>query len=166
MSIEIFKRLLLFVILVLAQVLVLNHIHLLGCAIPLLYIYFVLSINRFCPRWATLLWGFALGLSIDTFSNTPGLAAASLTLVALIQPYLLNLFIAHDNQDDVKPSFRALGPGKYISYISICVFIFCSMFFTLEAFNFFNWLQWISNIIGSTLITIIFIVVIENIRRN
>ena len=102
MNIDIFKRLLLFVILVLAQVLVLNHIHLMGCAIPLLYVYFILGINRLCPQWATLLWGFALGLSIDTFSNTPGLAASSLTLVALLQPYILNMFIAHDNQDDVK----------------------------------------------------------------
>ena len=140
MNIDIFKRLLLFVILVLAQVLVLNHIHLMGCAIPLLYVYFILGINRLCPQWATLLWGFALGLSIDTFSNTPGLAASSLTLVALLQPY--------------------------ISYISICVFIFCLMFFSLEAFNFFNWTQWISNIIGSTLITVVFIIVIENVRRN
>ena len=166
MNIDIFKRLLLFVILVLAQVLVLNHIHLMGCAIPLLYVYFILGINRLCPQWATLLWGFALGLSIDTFSNTPGLAASSLTLVALLQPYILNMFIAHDNQDDAKPSFRTLGPGKYISYISICVFIFCLMFFSLEAFNFFNWTQWISNIIGSTLITVVFIIVIENVRRN
>lgn len=39
MSIDIIKRILLLTILVLAQVLVLNNIHLLGCATPLLYVY-------------------------------------------------------------------------------------------------------------------------------
>ena len=166
MSIDIFKKVLLFIILVLSQILVLNHIHLFGCAVPLLYVYFILLFNRYYPRWALLLWGFLLGLGIDTFSNTPGLAAASLTLVALLQPYVLNMFIAHDNSDDVKPSIRTLGPGKYIAYPSICIFAFCLMFFTLESFNFFNWLQWISNIIGSTVLTIVFVIVLENVRRD
>ena len=87
-------------------------------------------------------------------------------MLALLQPYVLNMFIAHDNSDDVKPSIRTLGPGKYIAYASICIFAFCLMFFTLESFNFFNWLQWISNIIGSTVLTIVFVIVLENVRRD
>lgn len=166
MSIDILKNALLFIILVLSQILVLNHIHLFGCAIPLLYVYFILRFNRYYPRWALLLWGFLLGLSTDIFSNTPGLAAATLTLVALLQPYILSMFIMHDNTDDVKPSIRTLGPGKYISYSSICVFVFCLTFFTLETFNFFNWIQWVSNIIGSTILTTLFIIVLENVRRT
>lgn len=166
MNIDIVKTLMLLVVLVLAQVLVLNNIHLLGCATPLLYVYLILRIRRFCPRWATLLWGFALGLGVDIFTNTPGLAAASMTLVALLQPYVLNIFIAHDNQDDLKPSLRSLNPGKYISYASILIFVFCLTFFTLETFNFFNWMQWLCNIAGSTVITVLLVVVIENVRRD
>ncbi len=166
MSIDIIKRAVMFVILTLAQVLVFNHIQLLGCATPLLYVYLLLRINRFSPRWATLLWGFALGLTIDTFSNTPGLASASMTLLALLQPYILNLFIAHDNQDNLTPSFRTLSPGKYVSYSSICVSIFCLAFFSLEAFSFFNLLQWIYNVVGSSVLTILLVLVIENVRRD
>lgn len=166
MSIDIFRNLFLFIILVLAQILVLNHIHLFGCATPLLYVYFILRFKRYYPQWALLVWGFCLGLCVDIFSNTAGLAAASLTLVALIQPYVLNMFIAHDNKDEIKPTFRTIGPGKYIYYTLICVFVFCLVFFTLEAFNFFNWLQWLSNIIGSTLITTVFVMVLENVRRR
>ncbi len=166
MNIDIIKRAIMFVILALTQVLVFNHIQLLGCATPLIYIYLLLRINRFSPRWATLLWGFAMGLSVDTFSNTPGLAASSMTLVALLQPYILNLFIAHDNQDDVTPSFRTLSPGKYVSYASICVFIFCITFFSLEAFSFFNPLQWLYNVVGSSVLTMLLVLVIENVRRD
>lgn len=166
MSTDFFKNIFLIIILVLAQILVLNHIHLLGCAIPLLYVYFILRFRRFYPKWELLLWAFCLGLCVDIFSNTPGLSAASMTLVALIQPYTLSMFVPHENSDDLKPTFRTLGPGKYISYVSICVFIFCLVFFTLEAFSFFNWLQWISNIVGSTIITIVFVIVLENVRRH
>ena len=58
MNIDFLKRLLLFVVLLLVQVLVLNHIHLFDYATPLLYIYFVISFNRNYPKWAILVWSF------------------------------------------------------------------------------------------------------------
>lgn len=166
MSTDIVKMFFIFVALVLAQVLVLNHIHLFGCATPLLYVYFLLRLDSEFPRWASLLCGFLLGLCLDAFSNTPGLATASLTLVALLQPYVLNLFIQHDTQDTVYPSFHTLGFGKYLSYTFICVATYTVVFFTLETFSFFNWLQWIYNIVGSTIITILLVMVLESVRRK
>ena len=68
MAIDSLKRLLYFVLLCLTQVLVLNRIHLFGYATPLLYVYFVLLFPRNYPKWALLLWCFALGLVNDTFS--------------------------------------------------------------------------------------------------
>ena len=47
MNIDFFKRLLLFLALLLVQVLVLNNIHLFDCATPLLYVYFVVSFQRY-----------------------------------------------------------------------------------------------------------------------
>ena len=52
--------------------------------------------NRNFPKWGILLWCFALGLCVDIFSNTPGVAAAAMTLTAAIQPYVLNLFTQRD----------------------------------------------------------------------
>lgn len=49
MNIDFFKRLLLFLALLLVQVLVLNNIHLFDCATPLLYVYFVVSFQRGYP---------------------------------------------------------------------------------------------------------------------
>ena len=91
MSVEFFKRLGWFIVLCVAQVLILNHIHLYDIAIPLLYVYFTITFHRGTPKWMILLWSFALGLAIDVFSNTPGLASGSMTLIAIVQPYLLEL---------------------------------------------------------------------------
>ena len=49
MNIEIIKQFLTFIILCLAQALVLNHINLFGCATPLLYVYFILLFRHDYP---------------------------------------------------------------------------------------------------------------------
>jgi hypothetical protein len=46
------------------------------------------------------------------------------------------------------------------------VLIYCLAYFTLETFNFFNWIQWLMSIGGSTILTVVLILVIENIRRG
>lgn len=166
MNIDFLKRLMLFLGLLLAQVLVLNHIQLFGYATPLLYVYFTISFRRHYPRWAILAWSFLLGLCVDVFSDTPGVAAASMTLAALLQPYFLELFIQRDNDDDVQPGIRSLGIGKYTVFALMLTFVFCLSFFTLETFSFFNWTQWLLGVAGSTALTLLIVVVIDNLRKE
>ena len=77
MNFELIKHIILFVLLLLGQALVCNHIHLFDCATPFLYVYFVLMFRINYPRWGILAWAFVMGLGVDVFSNTPGVAAAS-----------------------------------------------------------------------------------------
>lgn len=166
MNTEILKRLLAFVLLCLVQALILNRIRLFGFATPLLPVYFVITFHRGYPKWAILIWSFLLGLCLDSFSNTPGVAAASMTLVALLQPYLLEPFVPRDSTDDLKVSVRSLGWGKFASLSFLLVVVYVAMFFTLEAFSFYNWQQWLMCIGGSTAMTYLFILVIENLRSK
>ncbi len=166
MSIDLMKRFATFVVLVLVQGLVFNHIHLFHCATPLLYIIMVLHFRRNHPRWAVLLWSFMLGLCIDVFANTPGIAAASMTLVGLIQPYLFELFVPRDSADDLEPSMQTIGVGSYVLYTLVIVLIYSLVFFTLETFNFFNWMQWLLCIGGSTAITFVLVMALECVRRK
>ena len=140
------RRLALFVVLSLAQVLVFNHIHLFGYA-------------------TLLLWSFFLGLFADLFSNTPGMAAASLTLMAFIQPYLLNLFIPREAPENMRSAVATMGFGKFATFAFTLVFAYCVVFFTLEAFTFFNWVEWVLNIIGSTVLTLALVLTLETIRK-
>lgn len=80
MNVDTLKKTLWLLVLTLVQVLILNHVHLFGFATPLLYIYFIILFQRNYPRWALLLWGFALGLLVDIFSNSTGVNCATLTL--------------------------------------------------------------------------------------
>ena len=166
MNVELMKGIVAFAILVLAQALVLNHIHLFHFATPMLYIYLVLLFRRGYPRWAVIALSFIMGLCVDIFSNTPGVAAGSMTFVGLLQPYLLELFVPRDSPEDLWPSMRTLGVGKFMAYSSICVLVFIVLFYSLETFNFFNWLQWLEYIGGSFAITMIILLVIENFRSK
>lgn len=166
MNLSWIRNLLFFVVLLLVQVLIFNNIHLFDCATPLLYVYFVLPAKRNNPKWATLLCGFAMGLCVDLFANTPGVASAAMTLVALLQPYLLMLFVPRDSPDDLRPSFKTLGIAKYMLYTFLMVFVYCLAFFSLEVFNFFNWAQWAGCVLGSTVLTLILVWVIENLVKR
>ncbi len=166
MTTDLIQRIVAFVVLVVVQALVLNHIHLFGVATPLFYVYFVLLFRRNHPKWIILLTSFLLGLCVDVFSNTPGLAAASMTFIAVLQPYILEPFIPRDSEDNLKPGMRTLGVSRFIYYTIVMVFLYNVAFFSLEAFNFFNWLQWLLSIGGSTLLTVVLILVVENLRRS
>ena len=165
MAADTLRRAFVFVALCLAQALVFNHVHLFGCATVLLYVYFVVMFPRNYPRWAILLWSFFLGLSVDVFGNTPGMAAASLTLTGFVQPYLLTLFIPREAPDNMKSAVSTLGYTKFLTYAAILVLLHCLVFFTIESFSFFNWMQWAMNIAGTALLTLILLMTLESIRK-
>lgn len=102
-----------------------------------------------------------MGLSIDIFSNTPGVAAASLTVIAAIQPYFFGLFVSRDSVDSLEPSLVTIGPTKYSYYIVTLVALYCLLFYTLEMFSFSHLLEWLMCVVGSTLITLVLIFTFE-----
>lgn len=166
MVVDFLRKLFLCVVFCLVQVLVLNHIHLFGFATPLLYTYFVLMFRRGYPRWGILLWSFTLGVMLDTFSNTPGIASASLTLLGALQPYFLAPFIPRDSVPDMLPSMRTLGFLPFCYYTAILAFFYSLVFFSLEMFSFFNWKYWMECVFGSMVLTMALILAIDNVRSG
>ena len=162
-----FQQLKWFVLLTLLQVLVFNHIHIAGYATPLPYVYFLLLLPSDTPRAALLLWGFAMGLVIDTFTNTPGAAAAAMTLVAMLRPVLILFFGPHDKDENAfTPSAALFRWGAFTGYVFCAVLIHEIVFFTLEAFTFFNWKELLINIGSSTALTTLIVIAIESIRNS
>ena len=87
-----------------------------------------------------------------------------MTLVGLLQPYLLTLFVQQDSPDDLRPSMKVLGTMKYVSFTIAIVLTYCLAFFSLEAFNYNNWVLWLASVGGSALLTTLLILVIDNFR--
>lgn len=166
MATDVLKRTYLFLLFLVAQLVVLGGTHLFNCATPLLYVYFATLFPRNYPKWASLVWSFLLGLSIDIFSNTPGVAAASLTLIAAIQPYYLELFLSRDAVENLEPSLSSLGLLKYSAYVVVLVLLYCLVFYSLEMFTFFHLLHWAMCVGGSALLTLALIFTFEIARSR
>jgi rod shape-determining protein MreD len=155
-----------FVVLLVVQVLVLNHVWLLNVATPLLYVYFAITFPRNSEKGEVLVWCFLLGLLIDIFSNTPGLAASALTLIGMIQVYLVELFIPRDSAENIEVSAATLGWGKFTTLSGILTLIYCLLFFLLEAFNFFDWQLWLLRTLCSAALSLVMMLAIESIRSK
>lgn len=154
-----------FVGLVLLQVLILNNVHVLGIATPFLYVYFILKFDTGTSRNELMLWGFCLGLSIDIFSNTPGMNAAATVMLAFVRPLLLNLFTPRDNPDSLVPSFKSMGVSSFLKYLIVCVFVHHFVLLTLEFFSFTSIPLLLLRVVSSTILTVTCIMAVEGVRK-
>lgn len=123
-----------FICLVLLQVLILNNVHIAGYATPFLYIYLILKFESDVSRNTLMLWAFFLGLTVDVFSDTPGMNAAATVLLAFLRPIFLRLFVPRDTLDTLIPAVRTMGIFPFLKYLVICVLVHHGMLLTLEFF--------------------------------
>ena len=166
MKLELVNRLVMFMVLLVVQVLILNNVHLLGVGTPLLYVYFAITFRRNFPKWLVLVSCFLLGLLVDVFSNTPGLAASVITLVGLAQCYLIELIAPRDSAEDLEVSFKTLGFSKFAALSGMLTLLYCMVFFAVEAFNFFDVLLWLARSLVSAVLTMILILAVESVRSR
>ena len=139
MSRAIIHRLWKLLTVLLLQLIILNHVHVLTYATPVIIAYVTMNFQRGASRLGLLLWGFVTGLLYDVFSNTMGLGMCSATLLAMMQPLLLSLFTPRDAADDMGPSMRTMGTHRYILYAFFSMLIFHAVFYALDAFTLSNW---------------------------
>lgn len=154
-----------FIGLVLLQVLILNNIHILGFATPFLYVYFILKFASGTSRNELMLWGFAIGLTVDVFSNTPGMNAAATTLLAFVRPLFLRLFTPRDLLDSIVPSFKTMGIAPFLKFVVLSVFVHHLVLLSIEFFSFTSLPLLLLRVVACTLLTFTCIMAIEGIRR-
>lgn len=160
------QRLLWLVVLVTAQMMVFNYIHILGYATPLPFVYLVLLFPLGTSRWSILLWAFVCGLLCDITSLTLGIGAAAMTLVAFVQPVLLRLMTPKDAPEDMRPAFSTLGFWSYCNYAAILTALFALAYFALQSFTF-NHIADLGIACGSSwLLTFIICLVFEALRDH
>jgi rod shape-determining protein MreD len=160
------QNIILFIVLILAQVLVLNNIQFLGFINPYIYVLFIISLPVSLPRWLTLILAFAMGILIDVFSNTLGMHAAAAVLIAYARSFIIKLFTSIDEGNNPTPSFHTFGVGAYIKYIFVMVFLHHATLFYLEAFSFSHfWLILFKTLLSST-ITILIILGLKSMSRR
>lgn len=156
------KQLITFVVLILLQVLVLNHISFLGYATPFLYVYYLIKMPTGTDRNLLMVQAFLLGFIIDVFCNTPGQNAAAAVFAAFIRRPMQNLFFSREDFDHLIPSMLTLG-GAFMKYAGTIVFIHHLLLISISSFSYFNFQTMLLRMVSSTILTSVLIFAIEGI---
>lgn len=148
------KNIVRFVLLLLVQVVLCNHINFLGYINPYIYIIFIFLFPVTEERLLFLLLSFILGMSVDMFSDSGGIHAAASVSLAYIRPILLksSFGMLYEHQS-IK--FNSIDFGNLITYISLGTVIHHLIMFSLEIFNISNILLILKRTLFSSIFTII-----------
>jgi rod shape-determining protein MreD len=148
-----------FFVLLMIQVLLLNNIHFLGYINPYVYILFILLMPFETPRAMLLLMAFAIGISVDFFSNSLGMHAAATVFAAYFRPGVMSLITSRkEYEPGVEPSIVDLGFQWFFMYALILVGLHHLILFLLEVFRFSNFFSTLGHSILNTLVTVLFII--------
>lgn len=139
MSKTIIGNIILYICLILAQVLICNHIVLFNVAIPIIFIYLTICLPiNLNVNWVLTI-SFLLGVTVDIFSDTPGINALACTLTSMIRKPILFSYVNRDDRTEaIDPSISTLGIGVYSKYLLTYTLIYCILIFSIEFFSFAN----------------------------
>ncbi|MCM1297349.1 MAG: rod shape-determining protein MreD [Muribaculaceae bacterium] len=157
----------LFIVLVLTQVVVFNHLVLLGVAVPFVFIYGIIRLPvNLNINWVMTI-AFLLGTAVDIFSDTNDINALACTFFSVLRLPVLRLYFPRvQDLTDPEPSMRSLGPAVYMKYLVSMSLLYSMLFFIIESMTFFNITRLLMSIIGSAALTFVFILAIEIIRQR
>ena len=152
------KYAVMFVGLVLLQVLILNNIQFSGFVNPYVYILFIMLLPFTIPGYAVLGLSFLLGLSIDIFSNTPGVHSSATVLLGFLRPGIANLISSREIiEKGNTPNMKQLGFASFLKYTIIAVLVHHLFLFYAEAFSFEGFFHTLLRIILSSVFSIVII---------
>ncbi len=126
-----------FALLMLLQLLVLNHVYLGGYVMPMLYVLFILMLPTDTRRIPMLLIAFGTGLLMDVMSNMLGFHALACTMVAMLRILFVDRILTRNEPVVIAtPSIYSVTPQYFISYLMLLLAVFYLMFYTTELFGF------------------------------
>lgn len=126
-----------FILLILIQLLVLNHVYLGSYVIPMLYLLAILMLPTDMKRIPMLLTAFSTGLLIDIMNNMLGFHALACTVMVMMRILFADRILTRGEPTTVStPSIYTVSPQYFISYLLILLTIFYLVFYTVELFGF------------------------------
>ncbi len=152
------------VLFILIQVFVLNQIPPLHQYItPYIYFLFIVWLPFNIGRPALLIVSFITGICLDFFTKTPGMHAAACVSIGYIRPFLINMLVPQQGVEFNyrEPSATSLGFAQYATYVSVLTVIHHLFLFTIQAFQFGNILYLLLKTVGSVIISLLLVLIIE-----
>ena len=164
MSKTLLKLIFLAIILIIVQVVGLNHFCLFGVAMAFAYIYLIIHLPLDLNQNWVLTVAFFTGLIIDIFSDTLGMCCLSCTILAALRKPVLRLYLPREEElTDPCPSMANIGTSVFVRYSLTMALLYCVCLYLIDAFSFFQPVRLALRIVGSTLLTWIVLLAVDSI---
>ena len=149
-----------FILLVLFQVILFNHINFLGYINPYIYIIFILFFPIKSNQALLMCLSFLIGITIDMFSDSGGIHAGASVCIAFVRPIFLKFsFGTMYEHNNVK--FNNTEFGAKLIYIALLTLIHHVVLFYLEIFSISKILLVFQKTLFSGIFTILMITLIS-----
>jgi rod shape-determining protein MreD len=159
---DVIKYTVIFILLVLAQGLILNNIEMGGYINPYLYVLLILLLPFEMPGWAGLLIAFVLGISVDVFTSTLGIHTSATLFMAFARKYVLKLIEPRGGYEfGTAPEIQYMGFSWFLTYAGILVLLHHIFLFFVESFTFSQFFSTLGRTLLSTIFTIILILITQ-----
>lgn len=149
-----------FILLVLFQVVLFNHINFLGYINPYIYIIFIIFYPIKNNRLLFIFLSFLIGLTVDMFSDSGGIHAAASVCIAYARPVFLKFaFGTMYEHNNVK--FNNTDFGAKLVYIALLTLLHHVILFYLEIFSISRILMVFQKTLSSGIFTTLMITLIS-----
>lgn len=124
-----------FIILLLFQAFMLSQLEISVWIYPMIYPLFILLLPVDMNRFTIILLSVFFGVCLDFFSNTYGLHASSLLVVAFARRYILKIMEKREGYEPNSEPGLQMGFPWLFSFVGLLIFIHHLWFFTFEIFR-------------------------------
>ena len=153
-----------FVLFILVQYYVLFQIRPLHqFVVPYVYFLYVLWLPFSMGRMSLMFVSFVFGLTLDYFTQTPGLHAAACTLLAYVRGFVVNILIPQEGaeQNYKSPSPVSMGWAPYAVYVLVLTLVHHVYLVFLEWLQFGSFLFFLGKVLATTGISLMLVLITE-----
>lgn len=153
-----------FVLFILVQYYVLFQIRPLHqFVVPYIYYLYVLWLPFSMGRMSLMLLSFLFGLTLDYFTQTPGLHAAACVMIAYLRSFVVNILIPQEGaeQNYKSPSPVSMGWAPYAVYVLVLTLLHHIYLVLLEWLQFGSFLFFLGKVLATTGISLMLVLITE-----
>ncbi|MBQ7551723.1 MAG: hypothetical protein IJT04_09385 [Bacteroidales bacterium] len=162
MSSKALKLIFRFILLLILQILICNHIYLFGFLNPNIYLLALLLLPLDLPLSVQYIIAFFTGLVVDAFQMTFGIHASAALLMVAVRPYIILALNVNKKQLATEVPLPGRRDFKWLlSYTLLLVFVHQTLTTMLELWSFHRFGITLLTIMGNTLFTTLIILCAE-----
>ena len=166
---SIISNILRFLILLIVQIVICQHVCLFGYMTPALFLLALFLLPLELPLSLQYLIGFATGFVVDAFAHTLGVSTFACTLMMFLRPFIVR-FLNGANINRFENIDRPIPGVKDFRWILLYTLILTAVYqvvsVLLETMSFKNFVHTLLVIIGNTVLSVFVILCVEYIFYN